>query len=62
MSIDERPHPNAICPFCEKAGMMGHQREFVGGEGVTVYKCHHCNRTWQVPDNRQDATTIRNKR
>jgi hypothetical protein len=30
--------------------MMGTERQFVGANAVTLYKCHHCNRTWQVPD------------
>ena len=38
------------CPVCGKVGMVGREREIVGDRAVTVYKCHHCNNTWRVPD------------
>jgi transposase-like protein len=56
-----RPDPNAACPFCQKEGMVGHEREFVGSTTVTIYKCHHCNRTWQVPDDKSKPPSMRSK-
>ena len=50
------PDPNAKCPYCDRVGMLGHEREFVGGQAVTRYKCHACNRTWQVADESSDKT------
>jgi hypothetical protein len=38
------------CPRCGKVGMVGSEREFVGEQAVTVFKCHHCNFMWRVPD------------
>jgi transposase-like protein len=38
------------CPYCGKAGMVGREREVIGSRAVTVFKCHHCNRTWRIPD------------
>jgi hypothetical protein len=29
---------------------VGRERQFVGRDAVSVYKCHHCNSTWHVPD------------
>jgi transposase-like protein len=44
------PDPEASCPFCNREGMVGRERQFVGRDAVSVYKCHHCNSTWHVPD------------
>jgi hypothetical protein len=38
------------CPRCGKVGMVGSEREIVGNHAVTVFKCHHCNFVWRVPD------------
>jgi hypothetical protein len=50
MAIPSPPDPKALCPFCERAGMVGHEREIKGAHAVTVFRCHHCNRSWEVPD------------
>jgi hypothetical protein len=41
--------------------MVGFEREFSGNDVVTIYKCHHCNRTWQVPDDRSKPPSVRKK-
>jgi transposase-like protein len=61
MPVVIQPNPNATCPFCDKAGMVGHEREFVGASSVTIYKCHHCNRRWQIPDNKAEPPSMRTK-
>jgi transposase-like protein len=50
MGISTPPDLNATCPYCNRAGMVGREREFTKGTAATVFKCHNCNRTWRVPD------------
>jgi len=62
MPFATAPHPNARCPFCDQEGMVGFEREVVGTHAVTIYKCHHCNTTWEVPDDPLEAPRLRKKR
>jgi transposase-like protein len=50
MSTTTPADPNPTCPYCERTGMVGRDREFSKGKAATVFKCHNCNRTWRVPD------------
>ena len=41
--------------------MVGHEREFSGENAMTVYKCHHCNSTWEVSDDPSKPPSLRKK-
>jgi transposase-like protein len=42
--------PMPPCPHCGRAGLVGSEREVTGDKAVTVFKCHHCEYTWRVPN------------
>jgi DNA-directed RNA polymerase subunit M/transcription elongation factor TFIIS len=50
MPIHDPRDPMSQCPHCGRAGLVGSEREVTGDKAVTVFKCHHCEHTWRVPD------------
>ena len=62
MAIPSAPDPKAVCPFCGRSGMVGHEREFKGATALTVFKCHNCNQTWQVPDDANAPPRLKRSR
>ena len=59
-TLSER-EPMAPCPFCDHAGMMGYEREFAAGKAVTVFKCHHCQRLWEMSDDTPPVLKVRQR-
>jgi hypothetical protein len=61
MDIPSLLEPMAACPFCERAGMLGYEREVAGGKAVVVFKCHHCQRVWDLTSDVPPVIRVRDR-
>jgi transposase-like protein len=61
MQIASLLEPMAACPFCERTGMLGYEREVVGGKAVVVFKCHDCQRVWEMSSDTPPVVRMRER-
>jgi transposase-like protein len=50
MPVHDLRDPMSVCPRCQRAGLVGSDREISGQKAATVFRCHNCNHTWRVAD------------
>jgi RNase P subunit RPR2 len=55
---DDRRDPMARCPHCRRAGLVGSARVFSGEKAGTMFMCHNCQHSWQIPDERADHSQV----
>jgi len=58
---EDRRDPMACCRHCGRAGLVGSARVFSGEKAGTMFVCHACQHSWQVPDQRTDHAQVPRK-